>query len=307
MKPKHQKARVLTTPNGSNTAATNSTNTKKFKPKQFRVATEGATTDGRKIERSWIEQMAANYDPKTYGARVWLEHIRSLYPDSAFRAYGDVLALEAKPIDGGKLALFATIEPLPELVEMTTKAKQKVYTSIEVNPKFADSGEAYLTGLAVTDSPASLGTEVLAFAAQNPDANPFATRKSSNGCLFSAAESVQMEFDPAIDDDGKKFADRLKSLIGEFSAKFSGKAHADDQRFAAVTQALEAIVDQVTEQYAAQTERFAHLQAAQIEFRAEMLALIDSTDANRHSQRPVATGAGASAGTRKPEAAETDC
>ncbi len=287
----------MTTTNNSTTAA----NTKKFKPKQFRVATEGATTDGRKIERSWIEQMAANYDPKTYGARVWMEHIRSVYPDSAFRAYGDVLALEAKPVDGGKLALFATIEPLAELVEMTTRAKQKVYTSIEVNPKFADSGQAYLTGLAVTDSPASLGTEVLAFAAQNPDANPFAARKSSNGCLFSAAERVQMEFDPATDDDGRKFADRLKALI----AKFGGKAHADDQRFAAVTQALEAIVDQVTEQYAAQTERFAHLQAAQVELRAELLALLDNTDANRHSQRQVATGAGA--GSRKPDATETDC
>lgn len=193
------------------TTATTATNTKKFKPKQFRVATEGATTDGRKIERSWIEQMAANYDPKTYGARVWLEHIRSPYPDSAFRAYGDVLALEAKPVDGDKLALFATIEPLPELVDMTTKARQKVYTSIEVNPKFASSGEAYLTGLAVTDSPASLGTEVLAFAASNPDANPYVSRKTSAECLFSAAEAVEMTFEPAPEDDGKKFADRSKA------------------------------------------------------------------------------------------------
>lgn len=32
--------------------------------KWFVVATEGATTDGRTINRTWIEQMAANYDPK---------------------------------------------------------------------------------------------------------------------------------------------------------------------------------------------------------------------------------------------------
>jgi hypothetical protein len=31
----------------------------------------------------------------------------------------------------------------------------------EVNPKFADTGEAYLMGIGVTDSPASLGTDVL--------------------------------------------------------------------------------------------------------------------------------------------------
>lgn len=36
---------------------------KKFKSKWFRVAVEGATTDGRKIQRSWIEQMAKNYSP----------------------------------------------------------------------------------------------------------------------------------------------------------------------------------------------------------------------------------------------------
>ena len=28
------------------------------------VATEGATTDGRTIQRNWISEMAANYDPK---------------------------------------------------------------------------------------------------------------------------------------------------------------------------------------------------------------------------------------------------
>ncbi len=42
------------------------------KSKFFRVATEGGTTDGRVIERSWLEQIAANYDQDKYGARVWL-------------------------------------------------------------------------------------------------------------------------------------------------------------------------------------------------------------------------------------------
>ncbi|HEJ9876616.1 TPA: GPO family capsid scaffolding protein, partial [Pseudomonas aeruginosa] len=32
---------------------------KKFRSKWFRIAVEGATTDGRNIERDWIEQMAA--------------------------------------------------------------------------------------------------------------------------------------------------------------------------------------------------------------------------------------------------------
>ena len=41
----------------------------------FRVAKAGATTDGRKISPEWIEQMAKNYNPKTYQARISIEHI----------------------------------------------------------------------------------------------------------------------------------------------------------------------------------------------------------------------------------------
>src|SRR5437868_2595181 len=104
------------------------------KSKFFRVAVEGATTDGRNIDRAWIEQMARTFDPQKYGARVWLEHIRGTYPDSDFRAYGDVTAVKAEEItlDGKKkLALFAQIAPLPDLVAMTTKHKQKIYPSIQ--------------------------------------------------------------------------------------------------------------------------------------------------------------------------------
>jgi hypothetical protein len=276
---------------------------KKFKAKQFRVATEGATTDGRTIDRAWITQMAANYDPKKYGARVWMEHMRSMYPDSSFRAYGDVTALEAKPVEDGKLALFATIEPLPDLVDMTTKAKQKIYTSIEVSPKFADTGEAYLTGLAVTDTPASLGTEVLSFAAQHPNANPFASRKTSADCLFTAAEPVDMAFEVATDPDdtGKKFSDHLKTLI----AKFSGKATTDDARFAAVTEALEAVTEQFSSQATQQatsakaltelSTQFTQLQADHNELRK----LLDTTETTHHRARPAATGGSSSQ--------QTDC
>ena len=185
--------------------------------KFFRVATEGATTDGREIQRSWIEQMAKNFKRETYGARVWLEHMRGMLPESSFAALGDVLAVEARPVEDGKLALFAQIEALPALVAMN-KAKQKIYTSIEVEPNFAKTGEAYLTGLAVTDSPASLGTEVLKFAAQNPDASPYKGKKHSEGALFSAA----VETDMGLEGDAEsiastlitKFSDMLKNLSG---------------------------------------------------------------------------------------------
>lgn len=161
-------------------------------PKFFRVATEGATTDGREIQREWIEQMAANYDPKKYGARVWMEHLRGMTADSAFNALGDVLSVEAREVEDGKLALFAEIEPTDQLKEINQR-RQKIYTSIEVNPRFADTGEAYLEGLAVTDSPASLGTEMLQFS-RSANASPLASRKQHADNLFTAAIETELDF-----------------------------------------------------------------------------------------------------------------
>ncbi|KAG0014846.1 hypothetical protein BGZ81_000236, partial [Podila clonocystis] len=116
---------------------------------------EGPTVDKRKIPRAWLEQMAASYDPKRYGARVFIEHKRGVMPDGPFKAYGDVLMLKTKEEANGKLALYAQIDPLPEMVELI-QARQKVYSSIEVDPDFAETKSAYLVGLGITDTPASL-------------------------------------------------------------------------------------------------------------------------------------------------------
>ena len=164
--------------------------------KFFRVFTEGDTTDGRVIERKWIEQIVATYNPSLYGARVWMEHLRSPYPDSVFKAYGDVLAVKAEEIDGGRLALYAQIDPTPELVAIN-KARQKIYTSAEIDPDFAKTGKCYLTGLAVTDSPASLSTEMLQFAAK-ATTNPLAARKQSPGNLFTAATETAITFEDTM-------------------------------------------------------------------------------------------------------------
>ncbi len=138
------------------------------KVKRFRIGVEGATTDGREIQREWLEQMAASYNPAVYTALINLEHIKSYLPDSTFNRYGKVTALFAEEITegplAGKMALYADVEPTESLVELVKKG-QKLFTSMEVSPKFADTGKAYLVGLAATDDPASLGTEMLTFSA----------------------------------------------------------------------------------------------------------------------------------------------
>jgi hypothetical protein len=267
------------------------------KSKMFRVATEGATTDGRRIERSWIEQMAKNFDPKKYGARVWLEHMRGIYPDSSFRAYGDVLSVEARPVEDGKLALFTEIAPLPDLVAMTTKDKQKIYTSIEVNPKFADTNEAYLVGLAVTDSPASLGTEVLSFAAQNPKANPFTSRKTSPDSLFSEAVEVALEFEEQAEDN--TLLDRVKGFGDSFKKKFAGFTKKTDDTVSellGVVEEMGTALGEVAQRHSDGSKALAELQKKFATLETEHKDLlakfqtIDTTDAGKHAQRPPATG-----------------
>lgn len=244
------------------------------KSKWFRVATEGATTDGRAIQRSWIEQAAKNFNRAKYGARVWVEHMRSLLPEGPFAAHGDVLAVKAETVEDGKLALFAQIEPLDNLLAMNKKG-QKLYTSVEIDPNFADTGEAYLVGLAVTDTPASLGTELLTFAAQAKD-NPLAGRKTSPGTVFTEALafSLELESDPAAPEQAgvlAKALEKFTAVMEKFTPKPELKPEtpppatiqstdvaalaAAMQGFASTTaSAMEKISQQLTEQKKAHDE-----------------------------------------------------
>ena len=120
-----------------------------------RIATEGQTFRNVPIERQWLVDIAETYEVETYGARIWPDHRRW------YGAWGDVLGVKTEEQDG-KLRLFAKLKPNTQLI-FANEQDQKVFTSIEVDPNFAQSGKAYLTGLGVTDEPASLGTDRLKF------------------------------------------------------------------------------------------------------------------------------------------------
>lgn len=195
--------------------------------KWFRVATEGATTDSRKISREWIEQMAKNFNRTKYGARVWLEHMRGMFADGPFAALGDVTAVKAEEIKegdlAGKLGLFVQLDPTDQLKKMNAD-RQKIYTSIEVDPEFSDTGEAYLVGLAVTDSPASLGTEMLQFSSQQGSASPLASKKQRPENVFTAAIETAFDFaEEALEDKGPSLAEKVKSMFQRQAKKFTGE------------------------------------------------------------------------------------
>jgi hypothetical protein len=265
--------------------------------KFFRIATEGATTDGRVISRDWITQMAKSYDPKIFGARINLEHIRGTLPDGPFRAYGDVVALKAQDVEDGKLGLFAQIDPTPDLVAMA-KARQKVYSSMEVDPNFAKTGQAYLVGLAVTDSPASLGVEMLAFAS-GASANPLAARKQSPENLISEAVEMDLDFAAGPEDKTVGLLTRIKDLL----ARSGDKAAATDARLTDAAQAVEALaehqrglVDRVTAAETAAQVSAAALTALQSAHQAlagqfgALQAAWDKDQDPHHRARPAATG-----------------
>jgi hypothetical protein len=221
-------------------------NSKKYRSKMFRIGVEGATTDGRTIERSWLEEMAASYNRDTYGARINVEHIKGLSPDSQFGAYGDVLALKTDEIEINgekKLALFAQIQPNDALLALNKKG-QKIYTSMEIQPKFANTGKAYLVGLAVTDSPASLGTEALEFSAKH---GTLTSRKQDKDNLFTAAEPAELEFEE-VDDTPSKVAGLFKKV-----SELLGKGKQTEEQFGELAETLEAIAKHSADQAEALT------------------------------------------------------
>jgi len=201
--------------------------------KFFRVARSGRTIDGRDITPAQIDQMAASYDPALYGARIWVEHLRSLLPDSPFKAYGDVLAVRAETDPDGSRVLLAEISPTPDLLKLSAD-RQKVYWSIELDPNFAATGQAYMVGLSVTDSPASLGTDMLTFALKQASA-PDAIK----GHLFSKA--IESAFELA------ETADPGAGLLARVRELLSARPKADEPRIAQIEGAVTAVAEEVAE------------------------------------------------------------
>ena len=212
------------------------------------IATEGATVDGRAITKSWIEEMAANYSLDEYTALIWPEHFRSSWAPYEGKNWGTVDELKASK-KGGKLRLFAKLSANQYLLE-ANKDGQKLYTSIEVNPDFANSGKAYLQGLAVTDSPASTGTTRLKFSMGNNEiernyseleplnrndfiftnSNTPSTEEQATSLfkqllnLFSTSQTAAAQTNIAEEDNTmtQEQLDALMGKFGEVTAKLDG-------------------------------------------------------------------------------------
>ncbi len=214
------------------------TNEKKTSRKKFRVAVSGSTVDGREISPVHLREAAENFDPDVYAARVNVEHYLSPCPSSEFSAMGDVTALSTEDITEGPLAgrtaLYAEIEPTERMKQLVADGK-KIYSSIELHPQFSVNGRAYLVGLAMTDTPASLGTERLKFTAQQRQAvMTFNSVQGEAPLISEAIESEIIEMAEQRQEEGTQWFNRVMGIIGR------GRK-ADDASFSRIQEAVEGV------------------------------------------------------------------
>ncbi|EMB3263217.1 MAG: GPO family capsid scaffolding protein [Klebsiella michiganensis] len=270
--------------------------------KWFRIGVEGDTCDGRVISATDIQEMAGTFDPRVYGCRINLEHLKGILPEGPFSRYGDVVELKSDRIDddsvlNGKLALFAKITPTDDLIAMNKKM-QKVYTSMEIQPNFANSGKCYLVGLAVTDDPASLGTEYLEFC-RGAKFNPLNRFKAAPGNLISVATLAELEFEDLPENVFTALSDKVKTI-------FSRKQASDDARFQDVHEAVTTVSEHVQENLTATGQRLAELENAFATLKqdvtskadqtrqafSQLKTSLDNTESTTQPRRKLSTGGG---------------
>lgn len=260
--------------------------------KKFKVMTSGTTVDGRNVTRAQLHAMAAAYNPAVYGARVNIEHYLSPFPDSVFSAMGDVVSLSAEDINEGPLAgeahLFAEIEPAQRMKDMIADGK-KIYSSIEMHPNFPLTKGPYLIGLAMTDTPASLGTDKLKFTAEKrAEIMRFSSQDAEVTLFTTSFEAEMIELAAQRSDEGTKWYARVMDILGKGQ-------RTDDQRFSQVHQAVEAVAQAQSDQF----DRFSTIEQERQQDKAAIQKLTSDLDALRQqlgntdanfSQRPPANG-----------------
>lgn len=250
----------------------------KFSDRWFCIGKSGATVDGRTIESADLIAAAAAYDPELYGARINLEHYRPYSPKNDYSGLGDVLELKAETTDG-VTRLYARIDPTEKMLGYI-KDREKVYTSMEIMKPFGDTGKAYLVGLAMTDSPASMGTTMLKFRQIAPDDPNFTA-------AYTQMESQDM---PKTENQPKTEKKGIFAVIHD--AMFSKKTDPEQQTQAPqqidYSQEIDALTKEL-EQSAQITEKIVEDYAALRKEFDEFKAKVESTPVNAAAAHTGAT------------------
>lgn len=164
------------------------------------IATSGTTVDGREITKQELLDMAETYSTDLYTANMWPEHRR-------WFNFGQVLEVKVEEVSG-ELKFFAVLAPNDHLISWN-KDGQYLFTSIEITPNFRGSGKSYLTGLGVTDSPASVGTTQLQFNIKDAPQNTVASEYTQ----------INLALNDKQNDEEKSFFNMVKAFFTQHSEK----------------------------------------------------------------------------------------
>ncbi|TMO97555.1 GPO family capsid scaffolding protein [Pseudoalteromonas ruthenica] len=147
-----------------------------LRTKPLSIAAVGLTVDGREITEKDIDDIVSLYNPTMYGARINLDHefnwsgwaAKNLANVDVPGMLGDVLSVKKGKNSEGVTCLYAVLAPNASFVQLN-QADQAVYFSIEITRNWQGKEQTYLTGLAVTDYPASLYTDRINFSKSDSD------------------------------------------------------------------------------------------------------------------------------------------
>ncbi|HAT3712319.1 TPA: phage capsid protein [Serratia marcescens] len=226
------------------------------------IATEGETVDGREIPASWLTEMAETYDTALYTALIWPEHER--YWGNS----GEVLELKAEATDAGLTKLYARLCPTDDLI-YSNRRNQLLFASIEPVENFRGSGKTYLKGLGVTNTPASIGTDRMRFAAEQNNAIygapvPFVIdmvtkrpgdkdmsdeKKPLWQSIFGAKPQEPATPPPAAQQDNKEFTEAMKGMaqaVVDLEQKYNALS-GDKEKIAQLEKTVGDIKEQITE------------------------------------------------------------
>lgn len=182
------------------------------------IAAMGLTVDGREISEKDIDDIVATYNYKKYGARINLDHEFNwsgwaaknlLNVDINGGMLGDVIELSTAKNEDGIKVLYAVLSPNASFVQLN-QADQAVYFSIEINRDFMKSGQTYLTGLAVTDYPASTYTDRIHFS-QNDNADN--THEADTNANSTPSDTDLLKVSLALEEAAKPTKSLFKKLF----------------------------------------------------------------------------------------------
>ncbi|MEE7625451.1 GPO family capsid scaffolding protein [Methylobacter sp. Wu8] len=190
------------------------------------IGQSGPTTDGRVIDPQWLIDAAETYNTKNYTAQIWPFHIS---PKPWWLSnFGKVLALRVERTADGVVQLFAKLNPNSSYLAERA-AGQKNFTSMELQPNFAESGRWYLTGLVATDDPASLGTSEVMFNKQAGEEGPVVFSSfiesqphsfqdpEQEGLINSLVKAIFKNQNPPKEEADMADTEALKNLQTEFA------------------------------------------------------------------------------------------